>query len=200
MSAETTAAAQAPDAALRRLSREECLALLAEHGVGRLALTVRALPHLVPVAYELCNGDIVFHVGDGPEVDAALGDAVVAFSVDDFSDARRSYRVHVTGVARLDVLEPGGALNPSNGSAPEPATGTSRRGACFDSAPACGFVRAGDGPDAGELDAEPAALRLLAWGGVGRTRVVRLRPELVTGEAGPFVAAPRSPYRPAPGL
>jgi nitroimidazol reductase NimA-like FMN-containing flavoprotein (pyridoxamine 5'-phosphate oxidase superfamily) len=71
------------DEGLELLSEEECRVLLADGQVGRVAVTLGALPTVLPVNYGLLDGDIVFLTGDGTKLDAALRNAVVAFEVDE---------------------------------------------------------------------------------------------------------------------
>jgi nitroimidazol reductase NimA-like FMN-containing flavoprotein (pyridoxamine 5'-phosphate oxidase superfamily) len=86
---------------LEILGRDECLQLLAGSSVGRVAVSVGALPVILPVNF-LCDGDrILIRTGEGTKLAAAARDAVVAFEidhVDPFSHA--GWSVCVTGVAR----------------------------------------------------------------------------------------------------
>lgn len=67
---------------LEPLSVEECCRLLATEKVGRVGISVRALPVVLPVNYSLLDGDIVIRTGAGTKLDAALSGAVVAFEID----------------------------------------------------------------------------------------------------------------------
>jgi nitroimidazol reductase NimA-like FMN-containing flavoprotein (pyridoxamine 5'-phosphate oxidase superfamily) len=86
---------------LEILDRDECLRLLAGSAVGRVAVSVGALPVILPVNF-LCDGHrILIRTGDGTKLAAAARDAVVAFEVDNvdpFSHA--GWSVCVTGIAR----------------------------------------------------------------------------------------------------
>ena len=88
---------------LHRLSREECLQLLASRRVGRFAYveSTRALD-VVPVNYaSRPDGTIVFRTGPGPKLSAADRRDVVAFQVDDIDeDGEAGWSVLVTGRAR----------------------------------------------------------------------------------------------------
>jgi len=87
---------------LEVLGREECLRLLAEATVGRVALSHRALPMVLPVNFRLDGERILVGTGTGSKLDAAISDAVVAFEVDDIEPAARSgWSVVVTGMARV---------------------------------------------------------------------------------------------------
>jgi nitroimidazol reductase NimA-like FMN-containing flavoprotein (pyridoxamine 5'-phosphate oxidase superfamily) len=65
------------------MEEAECLELLASCHVGRVAVSIGAVPAVFPVNYALMDGCIVFRTGAGTKLDAALRNAVVAFEVDD---------------------------------------------------------------------------------------------------------------------
>lgn len=65
------------------LNRAECSGLLGNGGMGRVAVTVGALPTIFPVNYAILDGDVVFRTTPGTKLAAAVHDAVVAFEVDD---------------------------------------------------------------------------------------------------------------------
>jgi len=69
---------------LEELSHEECDHLLHTAAVGRVAISVGALPVILPVNYAMLDGDIVIRTGGGTKLDAALRGAVVAFEIDQF--------------------------------------------------------------------------------------------------------------------
>ena len=75
------------DNGLEILSPEECHDLLRRNSVGRVAVTVAALPAIFPVNYAVLDGDIVFMTGEGTKLRAALERAVVAFQVDHINEA-----------------------------------------------------------------------------------------------------------------
>lgn len=83
------------------LDRDESLALLEEGVLGRVALSMGALPTILPVSYRLVEGYVVFRTGVGSKLDAAARGAVIAFEVDSFdAEARTGWSVVVTGIAR----------------------------------------------------------------------------------------------------
>lgn len=84
------------------LSRRECLQRLGKGGVGRVAVTVGALPAIFPINYAMLGDDIVFRTGPGTKLAAALDEAIVAFEVD-CSDAlfHSGWSVLVVGPARI---------------------------------------------------------------------------------------------------
>ena len=57
---------------LHVLSRYECLHLLAAGHVGRIGLSVQALPVVLPVNYAVLDGGVVLRSGAGTKLDAAL--------------------------------------------------------------------------------------------------------------------------------
>lgn len=67
---------------LQLLSAAECSELLAQQSVGRVGISVGALPVVLPVNYAMLDGDVVIRTGEGSKLDAALARAVVAFEVD----------------------------------------------------------------------------------------------------------------------
>jgi uncharacterized protein len=87
-------------AGLEILDREECLRLLADAGTGRIALTVRALPTILPVRFVLDGERIVIRAGSRSTLAAATRSAVVAFEADGHDDEPpREWSVVATGVA-----------------------------------------------------------------------------------------------------
>ncbi len=76
-----------------------CLALLARGGVGRLALTSRALPRIVPVRFALVDDEVA--VVTGAEEAARADGAVVAFQADGPEAGLGHWTISATGVARV---------------------------------------------------------------------------------------------------
>jgi hypothetical protein len=64
------------------ISQEECLHLLDLSRVGRIGVSVHALPVVLPVNYVMHDGAVVFRVGPGTKLAAATAGTVVAFEVD----------------------------------------------------------------------------------------------------------------------
>jgi nitroimidazol reductase NimA-like FMN-containing flavoprotein (pyridoxamine 5'-phosphate oxidase superfamily) len=97
----------APDAptfdrnGLEVLQQEECLRLLATQSLGRLGITMEALPVILPVNFRLVGDRIVFRTRTGTKLEAATRNAVVAFEVDDMEPiSHTGWSVLVTGVTR----------------------------------------------------------------------------------------------------
>jgi nitroimidazol reductase NimA-like FMN-containing flavoprotein (pyridoxamine 5'-phosphate oxidase superfamily) len=87
-----------------RMLRHECLQRLAEHSVGRVAVTAHALPAIIPVNYVLDDHSIVFRTRGGGLLARGCDDSVVAIEVDDVAaDGSGGWSVLVVGVARLLV-------------------------------------------------------------------------------------------------
>ena len=87
---------------LADLSREECLRLLATTSLGRVAVSVKALPHIFPVNYALDGVDVVFLSGRGTKLTVATRQAVVAFEIDGVDAfGRTGWSVEVTGVSSV---------------------------------------------------------------------------------------------------
>ena len=88
------------DHSLQILREEECLGLLGTGTLGRIGVTMGALPAIFPVNYGLVDGAIFFYTGDGVKLRAALEGAVVAFEVDHIDGAGRTgWSVMVIGLA-----------------------------------------------------------------------------------------------------
>ena len=91
---------------LEVLPREECLSLLRRARIGRVAVSMGALPAVLPVNFTVIGDDIVFRTNPGAKLDAALADNVVAFEVDDIDPIYHTgWSVLVQGTAR-EVVEP----------------------------------------------------------------------------------------------
>jgi len=85
---------------LRVLGRDECLALLRGTDLGRVAVSMGALPAVFPVNYCMLGEDVLFRTGTGSKLRAAVAKAVVAFQVDEVDRARHAgWSVLVTGAA-----------------------------------------------------------------------------------------------------
>jgi uncharacterized protein len=68
------------------LSREECLAYLPSARVGRLAISVEALPVIVPVNYLALFGSVWLRAAGESVLHRASVGSVVAFEVDGYDD------------------------------------------------------------------------------------------------------------------
>ena len=88
------------------LSRDECLAHLGKVSVGRLGVTIRALPAILPVNFAVHEGQVVLRSVPGSKLDAATAGAVVAFEADDHGpEGAWGWSVLVQGIAD-EVTDP----------------------------------------------------------------------------------------------
>lgn len=62
----------------------ECLALLRGANVGRLGVSINALPVVLPVNYAVDDDAVVFRTMAGTKLSVAVVETVVAFEVDDY--------------------------------------------------------------------------------------------------------------------
>jgi nitroimidazol reductase NimA-like FMN-containing flavoprotein (pyridoxamine 5'-phosphate oxidase superfamily) len=86
---------------LEVLDEDECLRLLSHASVGRVSVSVGALPAIFPVNYCVRNGAVLFRTGKGTKLDAAAANSVVAFEVDDFDPVEHTgWSVMLVGIAR----------------------------------------------------------------------------------------------------
>lgn len=89
------------------LTADECRRLLAGNRIGRLALTVGALPSVVPVHYVLHGDELVLRTPAHHDVADGLDGQVVAFQTDDLDlDRPAGWCVSVTGTARVVPAPP----------------------------------------------------------------------------------------------
>lgn len=70
------------DEGLELLDEQECLNLMATARIGRVAVTVGALPAIFPVNFTLDRQCIIFRTGEGTKLAAATERTVVAFECD----------------------------------------------------------------------------------------------------------------------
>ncbi|MDQ6837719.1 MAG: pyridoxamine 5'-phosphate oxidase family protein [Actinomycetota bacterium] len=83
------------------LSRSDCLALLAAQPMGRVAISLHALPAILPVSYCLLEEDVVFAAGSGASSRTIMHKKVIAFEADSIDPVSRSgWSVLVVGMAR----------------------------------------------------------------------------------------------------
>lgn len=83
---------------LGELDRDECLRLLATAEVGRIGVTIGALPAILPVNFALVGSHIVVQTVPGTKLGAAMRRAAVAFEVDSYApDGSSGWSVLVQG-------------------------------------------------------------------------------------------------------
>ena len=76
--------------ALRQLTRDECLHLMASVPVGRIIYTRQALPAVELVNFALDGGDIIVRTDHSGKLAAATRGAVVAFEADSLDAAHQA--------------------------------------------------------------------------------------------------------------
>ena len=82
------------------LDEEECLNLLRQRSIGRVAVSVGAIPAVFPVNYHCEDGAIYFATGKGTKLAAAVRSAVVAFEIDEAdAQSHEGWSVLAVGVA-----------------------------------------------------------------------------------------------------
>ena len=94
------------DRAIEELDEDQCLALIAPGGIGRIAYTSRFGPVVLPVNYVLHNGAIVFRTAEHSPLDQDLrtgiadADYIVAFEIDSIDLAgQQGWSVLIQGPA-----------------------------------------------------------------------------------------------------
>jgi len=96
----------APGPVLEELTVSDCLRLLGDNRLGRVAVSLRALPHIFPVNYVLDGTGVVFVSGRGTKLAAASRNAVVAFEIDGTDNmSHTGWSVEVTGTSEI-VTDP----------------------------------------------------------------------------------------------
>lgn len=86
------------DIAEHVISEQECWNLLATASVGRLAVSVRALPMILSVQYYLDNRDITACLGHHELPERSLNEAIIAFAVDSIDPRTRAgWSVEIQG-------------------------------------------------------------------------------------------------------
>lgn len=110
---------------LEILDDAESRALLASGDVGRIGISVGALPAIFPVNYRVVDGAILFRTAPGSKLSAAVANAVVAFEVDDFGVYDHSgWSVLVVG--RAEVVTDPDVLAAADAAGLQPYVGGSR--------------------------------------------------------------------------
>ncbi len=90
------------------IPEEQCRALLERGSFGRVALSMEALPAILPVQYYLTGDTIAICLGTFRVPEHAANGAVIAFSVDDIDPVlRRGWSVQAVGRAGFGYGEVG---------------------------------------------------------------------------------------------
>ena len=86
------------------LEDDDCYTLLSSVTLGRVGVTIAALPAIFPVNFALIQRQIVFSTGTGTKLTAALSATVVAFEADWVDEANRA-AWSVQAVGRSMIVE-----------------------------------------------------------------------------------------------
>jgi nitroimidazol reductase NimA-like FMN-containing flavoprotein (pyridoxamine 5'-phosphate oxidase superfamily) len=87
--------------ALEQLSRDECLRLVGQVPLGRIAYTRQALPAVELVNFAVDGGDIIIRTDSSGKLAAATRGAVVAFEADSVDTATHAgWSVTIVGYSR----------------------------------------------------------------------------------------------------
>ncbi|MGO9872210.1 MAG: pyridoxamine 5'-phosphate oxidase family protein [Acidimicrobiia bacterium] len=91
---------------LEILHRDECRRLIGTQVLGRIGVTVDALPVVLPVNYQLFDGELLIQTERESRLADATHNTVVAFEVDHVEvDGQGSWSVAITGIA-TEVTDP----------------------------------------------------------------------------------------------
>lgn len=91
---------------LEVLSRDECLRLLREHAVGRVAVVAGGRPLIFPVNYTVDGASVVFRTDAGTKLDGVSNGFHVAFEVDGIDTLYHTgWSVMLSGRGR-EIVEP----------------------------------------------------------------------------------------------
>ncbi|AGK75410.1 helix-turn-helix domain-containing protein [Streptomyces microflavus] len=91
----------AREARMVELGDTECWTLLGDHGVGRVALTHDDGPVVLPVNYQVLDGEVMFSTGDRSPL-ARAADTEIAFETDHIDDAfSKGWSVLLVGTVRV---------------------------------------------------------------------------------------------------
>lgn len=84
------------------LSTDECVRLLGTTEIGRVVVSMDALPAAFPVNYRVVGDEIVFQTAPGTKLAAAVSRTVLGFQVDDIdARERHGWSVLVVGLSRV---------------------------------------------------------------------------------------------------
>ncbi len=87
------------------LSESQCQDLLAGESFGRVSLTMRALPVIMPVNYGYLGGSVILGMADGPARRSIAGGNVIALGVDSGNLADTFWTVLAIGRA-TEITDP----------------------------------------------------------------------------------------------
>lgn len=112
------------DTSWEQIPRQRCWELLATASVGRLALSVRAMPVILPVQYYLSGRRLAACLGHHEIPERSLNDAIIAFTADAIDPATRSgWSVQVQVQGRSVIRARNGSDAGSEAACGQPAAG-----------------------------------------------------------------------------
>jgi nitroimidazol reductase NimA-like FMN-containing flavoprotein (pyridoxamine 5'-phosphate oxidase superfamily) len=94
------------DEGLELLSETDCRELLSRGGLGRVGITMGALPVILPVTFAFIDDHIVFRTGRGTKLNVATSGNVVAFETDAYDEIEHC-GWSVLAVGRASRVKPG---------------------------------------------------------------------------------------------
>jgi nitroimidazol reductase NimA-like FMN-containing flavoprotein (pyridoxamine 5'-phosphate oxidase superfamily) len=74
------------DDGLELLDEQQCFELIDGPAVGRVGVSMGALPVILPVNFRLVGRDVLFRTAEGTKLRAALDNAIIAFEVDSYDE------------------------------------------------------------------------------------------------------------------
>jgi uncharacterized protein len=103
------------------LTPSECLALLTQVEIGRIALSIDALPVIIPVAFAVIDEHVHFWILRDPKLDAAVDNQVVAFESGAYDpEDGTGWSVLVQGMTQaVHRSDPPGSPPPASPAPPE---------------------------------------------------------------------------------
>ncbi|HEY4947757.1 MAG TPA: pyridoxamine 5'-phosphate oxidase family protein [Acidimicrobiales bacterium] len=88
------------DRGVEVLTREECLELLGRAAIGRVGVSIDALPVILPVYFALFGDSVLFRTVPGTKFAAATVGAVLAFQADSYeTESPTAWSVLLQGIA-----------------------------------------------------------------------------------------------------
>jgi uncharacterized protein len=91
--------ATGPEAQLQVIPEADCLEILEQHSLGRIAVVVDGQPQIFPVNYAMSGRIVAFRTGSGTKLSHAPGTRV-CFEIDEYdSSGDTAWSVMVQGVA-----------------------------------------------------------------------------------------------------
>lgn len=91
---------------LENIEADECFRLLGTREIGRVGISVSAIPEVLPVNYRLQEGNIVFRTGAGTTLHAATAGTAIAFEVDESDPVTLSGWSVLVGGLSEEVTDP----------------------------------------------------------------------------------------------